>query len=315
MMAVALFDADSLPLGEFAHQRLTSLDKAWGRAIYGHQVGNPRERGEVYERLCGPELLRRDEAGALRYEKLVQSRGSELNHVLREMEVFREYFGVSRSQLPAFIFWTFPARPKCLVLPIAWGWLASEYSRLALSRALQECLAEERVLRLITPGETTTYELEQGLQRLLNEMVARMRRFSSRPATSSQRPARQSMSINQAARTRDLVIDTTAHRVLYKRKELHLPALLFKLNLVLAERASQGSGWVKRVDLEDALWPEDVKKGDFPRRYRIDDAMNRLRRAYLTSPAMSSTRAQRLFPSRRNVGYRMELPSQKIAIL
>ncbi|HKZ20274.1 MAG TPA: hypothetical protein VJQ57_09205 [Acidimicrobiia bacterium] len=314
VLAAILFDGDSLQLSQFARDRLRLFDKAWGQAVYGWPVGNPLERGEVCERLGGPELLRRGEAKAVIYKKLAESRGSEMNHVLREVEELRAYYGVDRSRLPAFIFRTFPSRPECLVLPVDRRWLASEESRLAFSSALQECLAEERVLGLITPGETTTYELEQGFGRLLNEIPARMRRFSSGPATSSQGPTRRSMIADKAARTDNLVIDTAAHRVLYRRKELRFSAFLFDVNLILAKKALQGRSWVERAHLEEILWPKQAENYEVPS-YKINDVMRRLRGAYVKAPGMNPAKVRQLFPMQRHLGYRMEIPSEKIVIL
>lgn len=311
-MAYVLFDGDSLRFAEFIHHRISVLDEAWGLAIHGTRIGNPKEMGRLYERLRAPRRARLDTEASRQYPRLLAKRGSEQHHIIRETEELARHLGVPRRSMPALMFRTNPPGPRHALLGVAPGWLVNPEAEDALSRALQSFLSEERIERLVKSGTGSTRELCSGLQRILDQIAVHMRAVTAGlpPPLSMQVPAE---GIEDLAEEFTLLVLSRMSKTFYKGQELQLNFLPFHLNLLLAKAAQQGTGWVGRGAIEENLWRGATDKE--PHTRRVDDAMRRLRAAYLGLKGVTAQEVSNLLLTKRKIGYRLSLPAGKIRVM
>lgn len=142
LIAHVLLDAKSYDLNEQFQLSVRSLDRASDTGIHFQDIGNPRIRGEVYERIASPELLEAQELEADIYQQEIQRLGGDWHHRLTETEKLASQLGIALEDLPVIAFRTNPFT-HAVVFALKPSWYATREARWGFIETLKDWLVRQ----------------------------------------------------------------------------------------------------------------------------------------------------------------------------
>lgn len=299
-IAFVLYDGDSLVFCDFIRDRIHTLGPAWGREVLLRLIGHAGQHDAVYEEMRSAARAEADARDVERYEALVKERGGSHNHDLRETQRLVDYFGLTRSDLPAIVLQTMPPAPQPAILRVRPNWLSSDGARRILSDELQRGLAPAQVSSLVQDCGGSVAEMSSRMQILANSIQADVgRRMAGLPTARRETAA---YKLQDEVTRHALVLETATIRAFLHKRDLQLTPLLFGILLQLAEARRAGLDWVTRDHLQNHIWSSEAR-GDST----IDNAIHRLRRAL--------GKHKNLVETRRGIGHGLKMAPCDIRIL
>jgi len=171
ILAYVLLNARSYDLNEHFQLSVRELDRASGTRLHFQDIGNPRIRGEIYERIASPELLNQDEMEADLYLQEMTRLGGEWPLRLKQTEELAMLLGLNLESLPCVAFRTAPF-DGVVILEAKSSWYETKPTRWAFFDALKAWLSEE--LDWLDGGAFTTVELRETLSVKLSVLSNRI---------------------------------------------------------------------------------------------------------------------------------------------
>ena len=158
-----------LKLHRFVRERVFPLGESSGLAVWWQLISSPTLADPIYRNLRSPELILRDNADELEYDRLCRQAGGEEQYQRGEYYKLAGMHGLREDQLPAVVF---VARPACdsnatlLLSPSAFE--SGERMR-TLACFIYDELGEDRVRQFTEDGEFTAQSMG-NLQSYLDQV-------------------------------------------------------------------------------------------------------------------------------------------------